>query len=203
MVKWIDKCWLAPRDGPPGKSFSMKYGYTWLLTSAVQWAAGEVIQYEMFVRSVLAPAAKVAGALCCGYGNLWCYDETGKRHDRNHLGPHGQTAEISLNKQDHSRDLRPRHIYFPQFSIGAAHPSPTAAAAAQPGGACTASTFPDRSHHLTTLRPRAPWQHFQALEVLDSECRFVPIPSSLASPDANRHHWQDQHFLSSLWNGRL
>ena len=102
-----------------------------------------------------------------------------------------------------SWDLRPRHIYFPQFSIGAVHPSPTAAAAAQPGGAGTASTFPDRSHHLTTLRPRAPWQHFQALEVLDSECRFVPIPSSLASPDANRHHWQDQHFLSSLWNGRL
>ena len=40
------------------------------MTGAAQWAAVEVFQYEMFVRSVLAPAAKVAGALCCGYGKF-------------------------------------------------------------------------------------------------------------------------------------
>ena len=127
-----------------------------MLTSAAQWAAWEVIQYEMFVRSVLAPVAKVAGALCSGYGKFmvlrgttymivplpislgsgtiiyvvprstinllyplqsYC-QETGKRHDHNHLGPHGQTAEILLNKQDHSQlqQLPVKYSDFPEIS---------------------------------------------------------------------------------------
>ena len=109
----------------------------------------------MFVRSVLAPAAKVARALCCGHSKFmvtrhYVYDraashsmgsgtivyvvprstinllypqqsycqETGKRHDHNHLGPHGQTAEILLNKQDHSQlqQLPVKYSDFPEIS---------------------------------------------------------------------------------------
>ena len=48
-----------------------------------------------------------------------CYNYChGKRCDGNHLGPHGQTAEISLNKQDHSQlqQLPVKYSDFPEIS---------------------------------------------------------------------------------------
>ena len=50
--------------------------------------------------------------------NLLCYNETGKQRVQSHLGPHGQTTEISLNKQDHShlRQLPVKYSDFPEIS---------------------------------------------------------------------------------------